>query len=265
MINIIVPFSRPQFLDNVTDNFKRQNYPDKKLIVVENGEGIGFFANTGCTVLSSGCHHALAKNEAITWIKRNGGGWWVTMDDDDYYGPNYVTEVVENISNADVLGKSDRFFKDEDNLYLMDGGYENEYVFGVLGATLAARAEDSCELKEETHDDVLFCQDMVNKGARIYATSKFHFVHSRYNGIKTSWDIDVQEMAQNALDTGQRVLRWRGIPLDIINGLAKIDGYTEVERDRSVPPKRLKNQGMSFENLVRSYGIEPDPKLLSSD
>lgn len=262
MISVVVPFSRPQFLHNVIDNFNRQTHQDKRLIVVENGAGTGCFGGLDCTILTSGCHHALARNEAIGWIRKHGGGWWAGMDDDDYYGPNYLAEIAENIPKADVLGKADRFFRNDQRLFLMDQKYEHTYVNSVLGATIAARAEDSCEFQEETHDDWLFSREMIARGARVYATSKFNFIHCRYSDISTSWGIDTDEMAQNAIDVGQRVIQWDGIHLDIVNGTAEISGYTEVEVDRSKPPARLSQQGMSFEDLIRSHGIEPDPELL---
>ena len=249
MITVIVPFSRPQFFDNVVENFQRQTYPDKKLIVVENGEGIGYFQDLGCIVLTSGRHHALAKNEAINWMKRHDGGWWVTMDDDDYYGPHYLAEVAENTSKADVLGKRDRFFSDTKSLFLMERRERIDSV-GLLGATLAARSEDSCELKKETHDDMLFVDDMAAQGAKIRATSKFHFIHYRYPGVLTSLRLDAREIAQNALDAGYRVLEWDTIPLDIVNEVDKIEGFTEVKLDRSSPPAWLKNPGLHLPSRV---------------
>jgi GT2 family glycosyltransferase len=40
-LNVIVPFSRPQNIVNVLNNFHRQTYYNKKLIIVENGEATG--------------------------------------------------------------------------------------------------------------------------------------------------------------------------------------------------------------------------------
>jgi hypothetical protein len=253
VLSVIVPFSRPKFFSNVIENFKRQNYIDKKLIVVENGLGIGHFKNSGCTVLSSDEHHAFAKNEAISWMKKNGGGWWVTMDDDDYYGPEYLTEVAQNIGKGDVLGKNGRFIADEERTLLLCSP-ENQQQQSVLGATLAARSEISCELKPVTHDDGLFTQDMRDLGCIIYATSKYNFVHRRYKNISTSWSIDIDVMAQIALDSGFDVLQWDGFPLDIINGKSDISGFNYVKTDYSVFINTIQ-QNNSFQEFIKNHDI----------
>lgn len=259
-LNVIVPFSRPIFFNNVIQNFKSQNYQNKRLIVVENGDGIGFFKDTGCIVLSSDCHHAHAKNEAISWLKKDGGGWWVTMDDDDYYGPEYLTEISNNLKNGNVLGKFGRFFGNEENTFLILG-HENQIESMVLGATLTARAEESCELIPVTHDDLLFTNKMIELGGTVYATSKNNFIHKRYKNIQTSWNINVELMAQCMLDSGLKIIKWNYCPLDIVNGLSKISNYIELQNDFSIFVDYIKSDN-SFIDFIKDNGGNPSESAL---
>lgn len=258
-LNVIVPFSRPRFFNNVIQNFKSQNYKNKKLIVVENGEGINCFKDIDCIRLSSECHHAHAKNEAISWLKKHNGGWWVTMDDDDYYGPEYLTEISLNLNKANVIGKLSRFFGNEDYTYLLSC-QENQLVNTVLGATLVAKAEESCELVPVTHDDLLFTQKMIELGGTVYCTSKHHFIHKRHKNLITSWTASVEMMAQCFIDSGLNVIKFDGCPLDIVNAKSNIENYTNIENDLSIFIQNIDNDDKEFLNFIdlNSNGLNDD-------
>lgn len=272
MINVIVAFSRPQFKHNIIDNFKRQNFSDKRLIIVENGEGVGTFKDSTLpyAVLESGQHHALAKNEAIEWIRKHGGGWWACMDDDDYYGPNYLTEIESHTDKTDVIGKQDIFVKQNDDFYLLSKNVENTYTDNaVLGATLAARAENSPELQTVVNDDLLFCQDVIKNGGKIFTTSKFNFIYNRMSG-KQAWSVNAEQLAQMTLFVGGTVYKWSMVNREIANGTEPISGYEVMEKEefsRKHCPIWTANHDKypSFSELVRSYGIEPDPSLIKDN
>jgi hypothetical protein len=269
MINIVIPFSRPNFKKNVVENIKRQNYNNKKIIIVENGKGVGCFKNTNldCVILTSGQHHALAKNEGINWIKKHGGGLWVTFDDDDYYGPEYLSEIIQNRHKGNVLGKHDRFLKSEDNkLFLMYDGVENNYSQCVLGPTISAMAEESCEFQEVVHDDMLFTYDMKQKGATIYATSRYNFIQCRYNHSHM-WKITANQIVQNSLDANCKVIEFDDINYDIVNSKIPICNYKFVEKERpslehSAIYMQNKDTETPFKEFIKSYGVEPVPALL---
>lgn len=251
MINVIVPFSRKLFFKNVIENFKRQKLQNKRLIIIENGDGVGVFKN--CTlpykVLSSGQHHALAKNEGIRWLRNNGGGWWTTMDDDDYYGPNYLLEIDENKHKADVIGKFSRFMTDGYRLICLRGLYENDYSCGALGPTITARAEDCCEFKELVHDDSAFVSDMMKVGAKIYNTSIYNFAHYRLNH-KHMWTATIDNIIYDfVIARGGTAIEY-DFNIDVING--KIDfGFGQNIRP-------LISDNNKFINFIRSCGVEPD-------
>lgn len=145
MIYAVCPFSRPEFLGNVIENFERQTCSEKRLILVENGDAIGACEAQGFVpdiLLTSQRHQSHAKNAGLDWITSNGGGWFSTFDDDDYYGPKYLEEVLECSEKGDIVGKSNHFVVGIDgHLRYFDLGIASQYGLEAHGATLSARAE----------------------------------------------------------------------------------------------------------------------------
>jgi hypothetical protein len=234
MINIIVPFSKPVFKNNIIENFKRQTYFDKRLIIIENGKGIGSFKNSEYIILSSGSHQSLAKNEGIDWVKKNGGGWWTTWDCDDYYGPNYLQELSENLDKAEIIGKSDRFLKTENDELVLTSGIMNN----IQGPTITALAEECCYFQvifnpdgtPQSGEDSKFIKDMKDRGARIYSTSKFNFMQCRYKDVEHVWPIYSNEIIQTIIGCGGKAIKFNNLDLDIVNGINKDWKYSNIEK-----------------------------------
>jgi hypothetical protein len=161
------------------------------------------------------------------------------MDDDDYYGPEYLSEVAASLDKGDVLGKYDRFFKGEKKTYLVERTRSGP-VEGLIGATIAARAEEACDFQKEAEamDDLVFTMDMRKQGARIHMTSRHHFVHCRYKDVSTTslFKLTTDEMAQSYLDVGDRVVEWDGFPEDIVNAKIPVAGYRELEFNQFTSP-----------------------------
>jgi hypothetical protein len=276
MINIIVPFSKPEFKNNTIENFKRQIYKDKKLIIIENGDGVDSFRDSEYIILSSGKHQSLAKNEGIDWIKKNGGGWWTVFDSDDYYGPNYLEEISQNLNKSEVIGKHDRFIKTEnDKLVLTYNLCENNYSSSIQGPTITARAEECCYFEEVydsfgkpvSWDDSLFIKKMTQMGARIYSTSRYNFIQCRYKDAQHVWKITSNEIIQAFLEYGGKAIRLDEFDYDIVNN-KKECGFIEIKKaefilENSAWYKYNKSRNTSFSDFIKSCGFEPNEELLS--
>ncbi len=67
-LNVIVPLSRPLMIDNVRDNFERQRYQNKRLVIVQNGPGLCACQRAGfqpdVLIDISKAHQSTAKNSA---------------------------------------------------------------------------------------------------------------------------------------------------------------------------------------------------------
>jgi len=134
VIYLIVPFSKPKFLKNVIENFNQQTYKNKKLIIVENGDGIGTCKDSGFkpdVLLKSDPHQSYARNEAVNWIKSNGGGMCANFDDDDYYGPEYISEIMNNRNKADIIGKYNFYLRNTANRLVLFEGVASNHTWKV--------------------------------------------------------------------------------------------------------------------------------------
>lgn len=143
IIWVVVPFSRPSMMQNVIQNFERQQYPNKRLVLVENGLGLGAcrrFNYSPDLVLSSEPHQSAAKNAALETLIKIRAGHWATMDDDDYYGPSYLEGIADGFHRGyEVVGKSSIFLRYADGrMHFLQQGGELKEVGMVNGPTISS-------------------------------------------------------------------------------------------------------------------------------
>lgn len=191
---VIVPFSRPEQLSFVVDNFTRQRFPGKKLCLVENGRAVG-----ACTqynvqpdlLLTSEQHQAIAKNTALAEIRARGGGFFAAWDDDDWYGPEYLAELAGAARDAELVGKNAHFVDVGGDMLLCHRdriGYEAPYL---AGSGLAGFAEAvGFYPVQRVSEDIDFCLRLRSEGARILNLSPYHYLVRRYyEGARHTWSI----------------------------------------------------------------------------
>ena len=262
---VIVPFSRPEHLSNVIDNFTRQTFINKKIIIVENGKALGSCKSHGFepdVLLTSGPHQTLAKNEAINWIRKNSSqGFWATYDDDDYYGPLYLEEQVGASDRAELIGKADFFVRMAGGtLRLFEGLGSNEYVNFIHGPTICSWAELACDfvMVERIGEDCRMVERMLREGAGVWATSKNNFMFTRYaDPNHHTWEISDMELT-NSLSlgigvSGQAAVKDFGsdINLDIVNGIIpEPDGYTKIEFKLDIEGELSRYEDGSFDRFI---------------
>jgi hypothetical protein len=240
MIWVIVPFFRPHYKDNVLSNIRTQTILDKKILIVENGDAIGTFNKSSeYTILSSDKHCAYAKNTALDFIKRNGGGFWTTFDDDDYYGPTYLEELDKAKNKANVIGKENFFINFGNELYSISGFPENNLTQNahIYGSTISAWAEESVYFEPIMDDDFGFINNMKQKGATVYSTTKYNYCFNRHteNTIKLKKDrFFNMTMDMGGLDGYDiKILEYDAYNKDVINSKVK-GNHKEYKRIISI-------------------------------
>lgn len=261
----IVPFSRPQYAQAIFDRFKRQTYKNKKLIIVENGDGIGSCKKLGLEpdiLLSSGKHQSWAKNEAILYLQKMGHSkdWWTTWDDDDYYGDFYLEELSRNLNKGEVIGKSKSFIKlTDDRLYLMDKPPENEYIrsneYVIHGPTITARVGECLFFEHlEFAEDLKFVDEMRELGANVWATSKYNWCYYRNGHGNHTWRISDDEFK---FANSGAFIDYGPLNHDIVDGKVKIEGkiiYCDTLDLKS---------SFVYQEVMKNTGGSPD-KVLGS-
>lgn len=260
---LVVPFSRPKFLENVKKNISQQNFKDIKLCIVENGDAIGYCKSVGFEpdlLLTSGNHQSKAKNAGIAEIRSKYPGSYVSIfDDDDYYGPNYLQEIYESSDKADVVGKLCIITKlaNDQMVLTHDIGYYNTYVPYVQSATASYWADDAFDYNEnlKSGEENFWAGQMTRSGRKIYSTSMFNFCYMRRLSGHTYQATDEQFM-----DRGSRPLG--DFDLDIVNRVKKVE-MLEVRMGTSNNFKSLKmkhDESKVFSNNLSNIEVNHEEK-----
>lgn len=198
---VIVPFSRPQYLENLKSNFLRQKFYNKKLIIVENGKGIGTCKRFGFKpdiLLTSKPHQSDAKNKGIEALQDINAEFWTTFDDDDWYGPDYLQELYENSDKADIIGKSSIFNKTTEGKLRLFSGLENASTFDLHGPTISGWTKSTIFFLNTGRwgEDMQFLYRLNDKGATFWSTSKYNFIYQRFKSHDHAWTVTDYQLSQ---------------------------------------------------------------------
>jgi hypothetical protein len=144
----VVGFCHPNLIDDIKNNFFNQKYPYKKLIIVENGNGIGKWKKTSDQeyILQSNFTGASKPlNEGIKLAKQLAGpnDWWAKWDDDDLYLPNYLQSIIDvEDKEVSVVGRYTIWIRDENNEMWFCEGPSNcysDFKYQPKGPTIVAK------------------------------------------------------------------------------------------------------------------------------
>jgi hypothetical protein len=190
----VCPFSRPEYASNVWDNYVRQSHGRKRLIVVENGAGLGKFKGVGIdrrglVILHTGkIGVSAAKNVALDWLARHDpDAVWSTFDDDDIYWHSYATEVAHGASmGAALWGKASWYVHpvERHELWLLADQEPQAWASSVHGATISGWVRDGWRFDETLlqGEDMDLCRRVLEAGGKIWSTSRNHYAWIRRNG-----------------------------------------------------------------------------------
>lgn len=189
-VSIIVCTMRNNSIDNVFQNYKRQLYKNKEMIILLNNndmdiktwekkaesyKDISIYQLDKNITLGNCLNFAVSKTDYDIISK---------FDDDDYYGPKYLSDSVNALKYADVIGKAASFvyFKSNRTLAIRSPLKENKYVKHMDGPTLIIKKHvfDKVKFADIPRGvDTQFSKDCVSNGIRIYSTNRFHHVYIR--------------------------------------------------------------------------------------
>ena len=200
-VSVLMPTMRPENVLRCLENFTKQTYPRKELILILNNaefdpvtvreqtEGV---ANVqvlhveGRTTLGDCLNRGVAASS---------GNYIAKMDDDDYYGERYLSDSVlaASFSDAEVVGKGSFFmyFEDADTTALAEVAREHTFTHFVTGGTMFIRSDvarkfpfDAISLREDTN----FLHAVAQAGCRIYAADRFNFIRVRTDQLSNHAD-----------------------------------------------------------------------------
>ncbi len=202
-ISIITCTNRKENIKNIFNNYDRQKFKPKELIIILNKDNIDL---DKCKQISSKYNNvSIYKVDQLKSlgyclnfaIKKSKYHIIAKFDDDDYYGPSYISNSIKAFkkTNAHVVGKASTlvYFKQNNVLAIRSPHNENKYVKFVNGSTLLFNKDifNSVRFKNTNiAEDVYFCRDCHRKGIRIYSTDIYDHVYIRnYKKKNHTWKI----------------------------------------------------------------------------
>ncbi|MCF6460038.1 glycosyltransferase [Clostridium sp. Cult3] len=206
-VSIITCTNLPHSLDNILDNFIRQDVDTKELLIIINNNKIDEVKWKNKTSKYDSIR-VFKLNENISLgrclnfgVEKAKYDIISKFDDDDYYGPKYLSDTIKyfDCTEAKLIGKGATFVYvvDKNILTIRNPHEENKYTNFVNGSTLTfkkgvfnmVRFQD-----KNIAEDVHFCRDCIRNGIKIYSCSKFHHVYFRSPSLNNhTWKIEDDE------------------------------------------------------------------------
>ncbi|MDP4552068.1 glycosyltransferase [Alkalihalobacillus macyae] len=210
-VTVITCTMRPDKIDNIFDNYKKQDYQPKELIIVlnrnsmnlyrfiqiaQNYENVTVYKQPQRKTLGACLNFAIAKAKYPILAK---------FDDDDYYSPKYLTQAMQvfRTLDASVVGKMSvsTYFEAKEIIAIRKPNHENTYLNNVGfnaphlgGGTLVWKKSLSDYVRfpnRNVGEDVLFQMMCHQNGFKIYSTDKNHYVSVRRKNKQThTWNAE---------------------------------------------------------------------------
>ncbi len=193
-ISIITCTHFPFYLDNIFDNYARQTYPVKELIII---------LNNSCLNIADWKKKAQAYDHVKIFqrpkdsvgtclnfaVSQINYPYLAIFDHDDYYGSNYLNDfmAIAPLSDAGIFGKKTHyvFFQDQNILALIHPGKENSYVNYIINCTLFGKRDvfQKVQFIDGNVVDEQFGEDCTRMGIKIYAITKYNFAYIRRDDL----------------------------------------------------------------------------------
>jgi glycosyltransferase involved in cell wall biosynthesis len=221
-VSIITCTHVPFFKANIFDNYLRQQFKPKELIIILNSlsldldewqkyaepyKDVRIFVKPDCITVGA-CMNFAVSQARYDYI--------ANFDHDDYYGAEYIDDymrVAPRLS-AGLFGKKTHYVYIEDNwtLALMYPGHENMFVDYVDGPTMFMKKEIFNQVSFIDNDisDCRLSWDCREKGIGIYSVNRKHFAYIRRPSTELhTWKIDNRELLNNYCKVVTHIRQYR--------------------------------------------------------
>lgn len=206
-ISIITCTHVPYYRGNIFENYSRQSYKTKELILVLNNTSLDLsewqqysnrFENIRLYALPVDITVGACMNYAVSQARYD---YIANFDHDDYYGAQYLNDFMKVAPHikAGLFGKKTHYvYFDEDyTLALMHPGYENRFVDYVDGPTMFMKKSifDKVGFIDNDISDCQLSWECREKGIGIYSVNRLHFAYVRKKDTdQHTWKISNEEL-----------------------------------------------------------------------
>ncbi|UPK46734.1 glycosyltransferase [Paenibacillus pabuli] len=205
-VSIIVCTNRARFFDNILQNYDRQRYKVKELIIILNHDSMNLQSyrnrvRNHADVTVYQVPESISLGQSLNaGITRARFPLIAKFDDDDYYSPYYLKEQVNGLkrTKSDIVGKhSCLVYLGASKMLLVRSPKEkNKHVEFIQGGTLLFKREVLKKVRftdRSIGEDVTFLRQCRKKGFKTYATSPYNYVYHRRSNKQThTWQADDQ-------------------------------------------------------------------------
>lgn len=202
-ISIITCTNRPKFFDNILENYKRQLYPIKELIIVLNKNGMNLSdyrkkASKSPHVSVYKMPENVSLGACLNYaVKQTKYPYIAKFDDDDYYSRHYLSEQKKAMlrSKADVVGKRafHVYLSRKRLLVLFLVKKQNKFVKWVTGGTLLVKKRVFHTVRfpnASLNEDLVFGKRCSAKSFKVYSSSPYNYVMvRRKNKTSHTWKV----------------------------------------------------------------------------
>jgi hypothetical protein len=214
MVSVISCTIRDHCMENIFDNYNKQTYEHKELIIVLNHDGMDIkkwkekaleYENVSVYQLPQETSLGSCINFAV---ERARFDLVANFEDDDYYSSSYLEKSIKNLStlNVDVIGKTSVYIylKNRQILAVFNPNNENQFVndqksFGkqyLQGGTLIfkKKVHEKVKFADQIKElDRYFSIDCVKNGFKVYSSTKDDFVYIRSDDEgQHTWKVPVE-------------------------------------------------------------------------
>jgi len=191
-VSIIVCTNRPQYFNNILENYERQLYAKKELIIILNKDNMSLqkFRSIASRINGVTLYQVPEKislGQCLNCgIARARFPLIAKFDDDDYYSPHYLKEQVREMhrTKSDIVGKHAClvYLAASKRLIIRSPGEQHKFTSFVQGGTLLFKRKVLKHVRfpdKSLGEDVAFLRKSSQKGYKTYSTSPFNYVYMR--------------------------------------------------------------------------------------
>lgn len=231
-VSVVVCSNRPDYIDKILDNFRRQLHPRRELVIVlhvQKPAALDIVAMRAKVAAGEAVQIHTVDSDALSFgYAINYGVCHTTMeyvakfDDDDYYGPNFLSDLMPafDYSQAQVCGRNSfhSYLVERGQIVLRKPGTEYSYCPFLPGATLVMHRDIFAKLMfEDIGSDIdgRFGVGGQKHGIKFFSGDIFQLLVIREaDKTRHTWQ------AKDALVLRQSLPAYREIDIDLEVGRA---------------------------------------------
>ncbi len=194
-VSIITPTNRPDYINKLFNNFSRQNYNNKEMIIILNNNTMNIrryqkkakeHKNVKVFQVDEKFNNADCRKFAFKYVNFE---YIAFFDDDDFYGANFLKQSMEAFKYVDchMVGKLTNFVYFEESktlaIWHYQPNYENKYSPGVVDSTMVFKRDliDKIDYPSMPFGALSKLQvNCLKNNIKIYSTDRYNYVLHRH-------------------------------------------------------------------------------------